>query len=410
MPAHASDPRSAAIAVVRTLVDAGHIAYFAGGCVRDELLGLIPSDFDIATDATPDRVQALFPRTAAVGASFGVILVRNKHHTIEVATFRADGRYTDARRPDSVTFSNAHDDAARRDFTVNALFLDPLAPPTPPSPTGKVIDLVSGLADLHTKTLRAVGNPDQRLAEDHLRALRAVRLSAKLGFTIEPATADAIRRHARELKGVSRERIGDELRAMLAHPTRVHAARTLSDLTLLGPALDESASSLTPRSLTSLPKDADFPTALAALAIDLGHADPTTITRWRAALCLSNQECADVLGTTETLHRFQTDWPTLPTAQRKRLAASPHARRALAILVAISVQKANEIRSDIDQLTHTPSGLAPHPIISGDDLTALGFRPGPQFKKVLDALYDAQLEDRLRSKPEALELARRLWV
>jgi poly(A) polymerase len=212
-----SSARRAGEAIIRTLVQAGHAAYFAGGCVRDELLGLTPTDYDVATDATPDRISALFPRTSEVGAAFGVVLVKSGREVTEVATFRSEGAYSDRRRPDSVTFSNPAEDAKRRDYTVNALFLDPHAGGagsvegavvTSHGSHGRVIDFVGGLLDLERRVLRAVGDPDQRLAEDHLRALRAARLAAKLGFQIDPGTAQAIRQHASQLQGVSRERIG----------------------------------------------------------------------------------------------------------------------------------------------------------------------------------------------------------
>src|SRR5690606_2867641 len=181
--------------IASTLRSHGHIAYFAGGCVRDALLGHPPTDYDIATDATPDRVQSLFDRTAAVGAHFGVVLVKRRGVTVEVATFRSEGPYSDQRRPDSVTFSDPESDAQRRDFTINALFLDPLAGGHQ-SDGGQVIDFVGGQRDLQQKVVRAVGDPDQRLAEDHLRALRAVRFAARLGFRLDEPTAEAIRRHA----------------------------------------------------------------------------------------------------------------------------------------------------------------------------------------------------------------------
>src|SRR5690606_2366392 len=171
--------------IASTLRSHGHIAYFAGGCVRDALLGHPPTDYDIATDATPDRVQSLFDRTAAVGAHFGVVLVKRRGVTVEVATFRSEGPYSDQRRPDSVTFSDPESDARRRDFTINALFLDPLA-------GDKVIDFVGGRQDLKAGVVRAVGDPEARLAEDHLRALRAVRFTARLGFRLDQATAKAI--------------------------------------------------------------------------------------------------------------------------------------------------------------------------------------------------------------------------
>ncbi len=199
--------RDDATAVVRRLRDAGHVAYFAGGCVRDTLLGHTPKDYDVATDAPPQRVRQLFHNTQAVGAAFGVILVRLGRSTIEVATFRTDGTYTDGRRPDTVTFATAEEDAKRRDFTINGLFLDPLD-------GDRVIDYVGGRADLDAKLIRAIGNPDERFAEDHLRLLRAVRFAARLGFEIEPTTADAIRRTPRAAR-ISPERIAEELRRMV---------------------------------------------------------------------------------------------------------------------------------------------------------------------------------------------------
>src|SRR5688572_25076472 len=207
-------PRSAtredALAVVRRLRDAGHVAYFAGGCVRDQLLGLDPKDYDVATDAPPDRVRQLFSNTQAVGAAFGVILVRQRKSQIEVATFRTDGKYLDGRRPEGVVFTTAEEDAKRRDFTINGLFYDPVE--------DKVIDYVGGRADLERRIIRAIGNPDERFAEDHLRVLRAVRFAARFGFDIEPATASAVQSHARHLPRISPERVAEELRLMLTPP------------------------------------------------------------------------------------------------------------------------------------------------------------------------------------------------
>lgn len=212
-PRHAN--REDALAVVRRLRDAGHVAYFAGGCVRDQLLGLEPKDYDVATDAPPERVRQLFSNTQAVGAAFGVILVRQRKSQIEVATFRTDGKYLDGRRPEGVVFTTAEEDAKRRDFTINGLFYDPIE--------DRVIDYVGGQADLRNKILRAIGNPEERFEEDHLRLLRAVRFAARFGLQIEPATAAAIARHAEHLKRISPERIADELRLMLGDPTRTRA-------------------------------------------------------------------------------------------------------------------------------------------------------------------------------------------
>src|SRR5438132_61390 len=200
--------REDASAIVRRLRDAGHVAYFAGGCVRDMLLGLTPKDFDVATDAPPQRVRELFSNTQAVGAAFGVILVRHRTSVIEVATFRTDLQYKDGRRPEGVVFTTAEEDAKRRDFTINGLFMDPLD-------GDKVIDYVGGQEDLRSRTLRAIGEPNHRFEEDHLRLLRAVRFAARFDMTIEATTAQAIARHADHLKRISPERIAEELRMML---------------------------------------------------------------------------------------------------------------------------------------------------------------------------------------------------
>lgn len=417
MPKQSTTPqanRDAALSIVRTLRGSGHVAYFAGGCVRDELLGLAPSDYDVATDAVPERVCSLFPRTAEVGASFGVVLVKIGREVVEVATFRSDGAYSDSRRPDLVHFSDPESDARRRDFTVNALFLDPLAPG---GIARQVIDHVGGLDDLSERVLRAVGNPDNRLAEDHLRALRAARLSARLGFTIEPLTAAAIRRHAAELKGVSRERIGDEVRRMLLHPARGAAVRAIADLGLEAPVLGPFAglgghcSDL----LASIPVESDLATCLAAWAIDLGHdpvRDPVDelVRRWRRALCLSNEERDALHATLSTLRVLLTDWPRLGVAGQKRLASRGAFRAAEALLTALDAAAAGEVASRVRDLEGSAGGIAPEPVLSGDDLVAAGLTPGPAFKVILDRVYDAQLEGKLRTKPEALELALRLGV
>jgi poly(A) polymerase len=411
----ASDPikaRDAACRVVRRLRDEGHVAYLAGGCVRDELLGLHPTDYDVATDAVPDRIRAIFPRTAEVGAVFGVILVRDGNVTIEVATFRSDGPYTDRRRPDSVRFSDPESDARRRDFTINALFLDPFA-----AGPGRVRDFVGGVADLDRRILRAVGDPHQRLAEDHLRALRAVRLAARLSLTIDPATGAAIRRHARELAGVSRERIGDELRRMMVHPTRAHAVRLLMEHGLDGPVLAEDSrpAASTSSSLAVLPADAAFPTCLAAWAMDRGTpltpaAIDDLVTRWRAALCLSNDECDALQGTLRTLLAMQRDWSVLSAAGQKRLAACRWAGPALDVLQGPDSSLADAVRRRISELASTPGGLEPTPLLNGDALIQAGFRPGPAFKLILDRVYDAQLEGRVTTTQQALELARGVRV
>jgi poly(A) polymerase len=405
--------RDAATYIVRTLRDAGRTAYFAGGCVRDELLGLSPSDYDVATEADPVLISRTFPKTNAVGAHFGVVLVKLGRTVTEVATFRSDGAYSDKRRPDSVTFSTPEADAERRDFTVNALFLDPLSEV---GAGGRVIDFVGGLADLERRVLRAVGDPDRRLAEDHLRALRAARLSAKLGFAIEQATADAIRRHAFELAGVSRERIGDEIRLILEHPSRVAGVHRLSELALDGPALAEPSRVTPTATLAGLEAgDVPVPLALAAVAVDregsLSAADcEKLVDRYREALCLSNEEREAMAATLGIARRVTTEWRSLPVATRKRLASGGRFGLALRLLGSIDRSLAAEVDRDVRALSGTSGGLAPTPWVDGLALIGAGLKPGPRFKAILDQVYDAQLEGRVGSPEAALELAKSLGV
>lgn len=428
--ARASDPilaREAATRVVQTLQTRGHIAYFAGGCVRDALLGLHPTDFDIATDATPDQLRVLFPRTAEVGAAFGVVLVHEAGATVEVATFRSDGTYTDKRRPDRVHFSDPNHDAQRRDFTINALFLDPLAPPDPLPQLpkhelpGKVIDLVGGVNDLTRRVLRAVGDPDQRLAEDHLRALRAVRFAARLDFTLDPATAQACTRHAGGLAGVSRERIGEELRRMLLHPRRATAIHLLETLALDAPVLQEPTQVTPLRLLAGLPPEADVAASLSAWFLDRQwtaapesfpdpEASAATRARWRKALNLSNLEHEDLCAVLACAHALANTWDALGVAARKRLVARRGFTRSLWLIGAWSPTRLSRLSAEISTLREDGVGVSPDPILNGDELVALGWRPGPAFKRILESVYDAQLEGRIRTRQEAVELAERLRV
>lgn len=450
-----SDPvlaRAAAVTVVRTLRDAGQTAYFAGGCVRDELLGLHPTDYDVATDANPERVRALFRRTNHVGAAFGVTLVhvevggraegvaaggaRPPLVTVEVATFRSDGPYGDKRRPDSVVFADAPADAQRRDFTINALFLDPLAEPEAGvRVAGRVLDLVGGVADLRAGVVRAVGDPAARLAEDHLRALRAVRFAARLGFAIEWGTATAIRTHAAELAGVSKERIGEELRRMLEHPARARAAVLAEELRLDGPALGEEAMAMqaavpcalpTLEALGGLEAGMWFPAALAAWSLDRAAARSApdagpplldaatiaaTVKRLQGAVCLSNADAAALGAALDLRSTLLTRWASLGVARQMRAAYHGAFPMAYALLSPTCPQAANAVRARLAELgVAWPPGPAPEPLATGDDLIGIGLVPGPRFKGLLDRLYDAQLEGQTRTKAEALELAARLGV
>jgi poly(A) polymerase len=456
-------PREAATAVARTLRDAGHIAYFAGGCVRDELLGREPDDYDVATDAPPERVVELFDRTHTVGAAFAVVLVRMGGHKIEVATFRTDGSYTDSRRPDSVELSTPEEDAKRRDFTINAMFLDPFVQGSNTDPAAGVVDLVGGLADLRAGVIRAVGDPEQRLIEDHLRALRAIRFAARFGFDLEETTARAIRAHAADLRGVSRERIGDEVRRMLRAPSRARAIGRIESLGLgasvLGHPPEHEGSiereavlgftgpvpAVAPESVSgTAPKidpQADVnPVLLGLVAWAIARSPkqiakqnaPSTIAgAYRSALMLSNGEHAGLRAALaalcEYLH-FEIDTADGPVAslasastdQRKdrarfkRLASAPGAAGALMLLDRWRPELSANIRRALAALADDGIGLAPAPMITGDDLISEGWRPGPQFGNLLDAIYDDQLvglaTDRGALLSRAMEHAARLGV
>jgi len=430
--------RAAAIAIVRRLRDAGHVAYLAGGCVRDTLLGLAPKDYDVATDAPPDAVLRMFKRSRAVGEAFGVVLVRSGHGPdaadTEVATFRAEWGYSDGRRPDGVAFTDAPHDAQRRDFTVNALFADPdpgthATHPERPPPGGDaclcvtrripglgvVVDYVGGLADLEARVIRAVGDADARFAEDYLRMLRAVRFAARLGFALEPKTAAAIRAVARYLGQISRERIGAETLAMLAHPTRADAAATLQHLRLDGPTLNEDPAEPALPTLAALPAAAPPAVTLAAWMLDrhtprrglapaaafIAHRGRRVVSRWRGALCLSNDD-RDALARVLRLLVRAGEWDQLPTAARKRLLADPGWDEAATLLAAVEAGAAEAIAHDAQPLRDDGIGLAPTPWLGGEDLIALGLEPGPVFKRLLDGVYDAQLDGRVTDRDAAI--------
>ncbi len=407
---HADALRDDAVEIIRQLQHAGHVAYLAGGCVRDELLGLTPSDFDVATDAVPDRIRALFQYARPVGEHFGVILVRARKHWIEVATFRTEHSYSDNRRPDRVEFTTADNDAARRDFTINALFKDPVR--------DEIIDYVGGRDDLRRRLIRAVGNPAERLAEDHLRALRAVRFAARFDFDLDPATADAIRDTAQSeqgqgLPGISRERIGNELRLILPHAARARAVRLIHDLHLDAAILNCPHHPLKDSLLDRLPPlGISFAAALAAWMLDLHDRNPDPdrlVPALRRALVLSNDESADLRAILDHTADLRARWPDLSRADRKRLAASPRFPDALAILKTLDPDAAERIAHTVRDLKSHAGGLAPTPFLTGDDLIAeLAIPPGPKIGRLLHALETAQLEGEIASRADALAFARRL--
>jgi len=412
--------REAAFDVAQRLHDAGYLAYFAGGCVRDRLRGEEPKDYDVATDAAPQSVRKLFPSAIGVGEAYGVMLVRRQGHSIEVATFRSDGSYTDGRHPDDVRFGDPKADALRRDFTINGLFEDPRH--------GGIIDFVGGQADLKSGLIRAIGDPLARLNEDRLRALRGVRFSARFGYLIDPLTRHAMQETG-DLRGVSRERIGQELRRMFADPGRAVAAAEMQRLGLDRSVLEESGlpAGATPR-LAGLPAGARFEAALAAWLLDRQVAGDdhsvaaalSTLRRWGRSLVLSNGEldlASAIVKHVKDLERLSGGgvllggpgprWSSQPRAWRKRCAASAGFGEALVIHATTDEGHSQGVAADVALLEAEPGGLAPPPLVSGDDLIhLLRLAPGPLFKSLLREVYDEQLEGRVASREEGLAFVR----
>jgi poly(A) polymerase len=438
-------PRDFAISVVRRLHEAGFQALWAGGCVRDELLGLIPKDYDIATDARPDDVKKLFHRHVAVGESFGVVKVLGPRQTgepileAEVATFRTDVGYSDGRRPDEVVFSSPREDALRRDFTVNGMFFDPLKT--------QLIDYVGGQDDLRQRVLRAIGDPEVRLEEDKLRMLRAVRMATRFDLAIDPATAAAVTRMANQIVVVSAERIAAELRQLLVHARRARGMNLMLELGLVAPILPEllpmkGLPQGLPREPTGdlwdhvmsvldlLGPAPSFPLALATLMHDVGK--PRTVgrtperytfyfhehvgARMARELCLrlklSGAERERVVWLVEK-HQYLADAKNMRIGKLKVMLNHPGIHELL------DLHRADALASgrNIEQVEHcesllrawTPTDLNPPPLVTGHDLAQhLEMKPGPLFKELLDAVRDAQLEGTINTKDEALVLAKNL--
>jgi poly(A) polymerase len=447
-----SNPRfCAAHAIVRRLRDAGHQAFFAGGCVRDLVLGVAPKDFDVATSATPDQIVALFDKTFTVGAHFGVILVCDQIDdtsiTTEVATFRNDGAYSDGRRPDAVRFStDPREDVLRRDFTINGLLLDPLSTADPASAT---LDFVHGREDLAARIIRAIGDPSLRFAEDKLRMLRAVRFAARLGFQIDPVTFAAICRHAADIAQVSAERIRDELTRILTEGGASRGFELLFDLGLLAEVLPEVVRlrgvaqppefhpegdvwTHTMLMLEQLTPGSPATLAWGALLHDIGkpatyqpanHAIPGSRIRFHghveagiriaetilARLRFSNDDTAQILALVRNHMRFG-DVLQMKQSTLKRFLRLPRFDEHLALhhLDALSAHGDltcyNFVRAQY-QAEPAPD-LRPAPLLTGRDLIAAGYRPSPQFKPMLALAEDAQLEGAITTREQALALVR----
>lgn len=402
---HAEPIQVGAGRIVQTLKSQGHEAYWAGGCVRDMLLGRSPSDIDIATSARPEQIVGLFPRTRKVGVQFGVVLVKQSAHWFEVATFRQDVDYADGRRPERVVFTSAQEDAKRRDFTINGLFYDPQ--------TEQVIDYVGGQGDLKAGIVRAIGHPAERFAEDHLRMLRAVRFTARFGFKLDPATADAIREHAVRLERISAERIREELDKMLVHGARAQAIALMSDLGLMAhlwPGADWTPERLRAGTtvLSGLSEPVDFVLGMAALLHD--RSPEGVIAIGRALRCSNREmdELAWLVGQQERIGATRG----LSLAEFKTLAAHPRFENLLALhrsVCQMSRRSLEGYEAAVELLRQIPEEqIAPPPFITGGDLIGMGREPGPEFKRILDILYTAQLNGALRSRDEALGRLREL--
>lgn len=415
MATSATASREFATEVVRQLRAAGYVALWAGGCVRDFLMGREAQDFDVATNATPEQVRDLFGkrRTLAVGQSFGVIIVLppDKSATqVEVATFRTEGVYLDGRRPSEVVFSTPEEDAQRRDFTINGMFYDPIEE--------RVLDYVGGQADLNRKVLRAIGDPHERMTEDKLRMLRAVRFAATLEFTLDEHTLAAVAKMAPEMIVVSAERIAQELRKMLAHRTRVRGFQWLVETRLLHvifPEVDLTEAPVIAGILSQLPVNARFELATAAILHQIASpvSEPRSEAEARGTvwaltrrLKLSSDEMTSIAWLVAHLDCWN-DADAQTDAQLKRVLAHSLSGDLRQLVRAIRTTRCLPLSPiefvDDYVARHTPEQINPPELITGRDLIQQGLHPGPQFKSLLDSIRDAQLNGEIATRDEALE-------
>lgn len=413
-----------------------HKAYLVGGCVRDRLLGVTPKDFDIATDARPDEVVEYFPQARLVGAQFGVVLVGGGDGIqVEVATFRSEGVYSDGRRPDAVRFeSDPALDARRRDFTINGLMLDPFS--------GEVLDYVGGKADLEAKLIRAIGDPDQRFREDHLRMLRAIRFAARLGFSIEDETFAAIRRAAHCITRISPERIRDELVKILTEGAARRGFELLDSCGLLEQVAAEIKAFQGIEQPPEYHPEGDVwihvmlmlermrdPTPTLALGVLLhdagkpatfriaerirfdGHAEvgAAIAKDWLERLRFSNEDVEQVTSLVANHMRFK-DVRQMRLSTLKRFLRLPHFDQHLELhrLDCLSsngrLDSYEFVQAQLQELDREE--LRPEPLITGRDLIRAGYTPGQAFGEALSAVETGQLEGEIRTPEEALKLVR----
>ncbi|HZS26431.1 MAG TPA: CCA tRNA nucleotidyltransferase [Candidatus Angelobacter sp.] len=440
-----SDKAREALRIARELRRHGYSAYLVGGCVRDLLLGREPADFDVTTSATPQQVMQVFPQTYAVGAQFGVVLVpafrdvdgERANFSTEVATFRSDGTYSDGRHPDEVQFSkDARLDVQRRDFTINGLLLDP--------DTTEVLDYVGGREDLQRGIVRTIGTPHQRFAEDKLRMLRAVRFAARFGYTIDDKTFASIRELALLIHQVSHERVRDEILKMLTEGHARRAFELLDETTLLEQVLPEIKKMQgvaqppqyhpegdvwvhTLMLLEGLPAGSSKTLALGALLHDVGkpptfRVAPDRIrfdghaeigTKMAEEICrrfrMSNEDTGQVMALVANHMRF-ADVTRMKESTLKRFFRLPGFEEHLELhrLDCSSSHHDLSLYEFAKEKFHTmpQEQIRPEPLITGNDLIAAGYQPGPMFKELLMAVEDAQLEGSINTKEEALGLVK----
>ena len=404
-----------ALRVIERLSAAGFVAYFAGGCVRDALLNRKPKDFDVATNATPESVREVFgkKRTLAIGAAFGVIVVLPERSKLpersnepggdeteptEVATFRSDGDYSDGRRPDSVQFGSAKEDALRRDFTINGMFFDPQQ--------SKVIDFVDGAQDLQARTIRTIGSATKRFDEDKLRMLRAVRFATTLGFSIERETHAAIKTHADEIAVVSGERVGAEMRRLLSSPNAFTGLKTLCDCGLARIILPELELQDTQDLATRLDRlsERNAESVLACLMI---HQDAPLsklgeiAERWK----LSNEERrrAEVAI---RCWRTVAEADQLPWSTVQPVLIDRDVAWIFNVANALVGESSAGVKLCYEALKWPAEKLNPTPILTGTDLQELGIPTGPNYARILAAVRRDQLDGKIKSQQQAFEFAR----
>jgi tRNA nucleotidyltransferase/poly(A) polymerase len=435
-----SKPYLVAASIVQKLQMHGFVAYFAGGCIRDALRGIPPKDIDIATDASPGKVQELFSRTILVGVRFGVVRVLEADMEFEIATFRSDGIYLDGRHPESVRFSTPEEDAVRRDFTINGMFYDPF--------TETLIDYVNGREDLSRKVVRAIGEPAKRFAEDRLRMLRAIRFASTLAFDIESGTWSAIRADAKEITKVSPERIRDELVKILVNPHRLRGFDLLDKSGLLAVILPEIEALKgcdqpeqfhpegdvfvhTRLMLGLLGPDASEPQVISVLLHDIGKPPTRSFDPVDRRIRFNGHDRVGAEMAEEVMTRLRfprheidlvveavrnhmifKDVQQMRPAKLRRFMARPHFDIELELHRVDCAGSHGDLENYqflVDKASEfAREPLIPPPLVRGDDLIALGLKPGPRIGELLEAVQTAQLEREVTTRAQAFELLKSL--